>query len=57
MGTPEEGQGVSFGSFDQIVELHKKLHQLKPLGTRDSPARSCLDLFVQNPNINDGEQS
>ena len=48
-------QAVHIGSLDKIVELHKKLQAVKsPLGTRESPARSCLDLYVQNNNIEDG---
>ncbi len=54
-GIPDEGQEVDIGSLDQIVQLHRKLQAIKgPLGTRDSPARSCLDLYLLNKDIEDG---
>lgn len=51
-----EGKEVDLSTIDQILELHKKIHRLKsPLGTKDSPARSCLDLYLQNSDIEDGK--
>ena len=38
--------------------MHKKLQHMKsPQGTQDSPARSCLDLYLENPSIHDGMPS
>lgn len=52
----DEGQEVDLTAVDQILELHKKMHHLKsPLGTKDSPARSCLDLYLQNSDIENGK--
>lgn len=54
-GAPDEGQEVDIGSLDEIVELHRKLQAIKsPLGTHSSPARSCLDLYLLNKDIEDG---
>ena len=46
---------MDLGTIDKILELHKKMsHLKKPAGTRESPARSCLDLFLQNPDVENG---
>lgn len=51
-----EGQEVDLSAIDKILELHKKMHHLKsPLGIKESPARSCLDLYLQNSEIENGE--
>ena len=34
------------------IELEK---MKKPIGTRDSPARSCKDLFYGHPQLKDGK--
>lgn len=31
-------------------------HLKSPLGTKSSPARSCLDLYLQDSNVEDGKQ-
>ena len=52
---PSISQSVDVGTLDQILELHKKLRHMKsPMGSKESPARSCLDLLLENPNIEDG---
>lgn len=49
-------QLVHLDDISEVITIHKKLQHLKsPQGTRDSPARSCLDLHLENPNIKDGE--
>ena len=51
-----EGERVDLTAIDQILELHKKMNHLKsPLGTKESPARSCLDLYLQNSDIENGK--
>lgn len=46
---------MELGTIDKILELHKKMSHLKnPSGTRESPAKSCLDLFLQNPDMENG---
>lgn len=36
--------------------MHKKLQHLKsPQGTQDSPARTCLDLYLEDSDIADGK--
>lgn len=52
----KEGQEVDLTAIDQILELHKKMQHLKsPLGSKESPARSCLDLYLQNSDIENGK--
>lgn len=54
-GTPEEGKEVNFGAIDKILELHKKMSHIKsPLGTRSSPAKSCLDMYLQDSTVENG---
>ena len=49
-------QEVNLGALTIVIEVHKKLLNLRsPLGSKESPARSCLDLFLENPDISDGE--
>ena len=37
------------------MDLHKKLHHLRsPQGTKESPAQSCLDLYLENNDIENG---
>lgn len=56
--TEDEGEEVDLTAINQILELHKKMSHLKsPLGTKESPARSCLDLYLQNSDIDDGKWS
>jgi hypothetical protein len=38
--------------YNMRIELEK---MKKPIGTRDSPARSCKDLFHGHPQLKDGE--
>ena len=46
---------VDLGDISRVVDIHKRLRHLKsPAGTRDSPARTCLDLHLENPSIHDG---
>lgn len=48
-------QFVDLGDVSKVIAIHKKLQHLKsPQGTRDSPARSCLDLHLENRGIKDG---
>ena len=48
-------QAVDLGSLSKVLEVHEKLLNLKsPLGSKESPARSCLDLFLDDPEISDG---
>ena len=48
-------QDVNLGHMLKILEVHEKLLQLKsPLGSKDSPARSCLDLLLEDAEISDG---
>lgn len=50
-----EGENVELGAVDEILQLHKKMNALKnPLGSRDSPARSCQDLLLENEEIENG---
>lgn len=52
-----EGKRVDLSAIDKIIELHNKMSILKsPHGTKDSPARSCRDLFLQNSDIEDGKR-
>lgn len=42
-------------TIDKILELHKQIKHIKsPLGTKESPARSCLDLLLQDQDAIDG---
>ena len=40
--------------YDMRIQLEK---MRKPIGTRDSPARSCKDLHHGHPQLKDGENS
>ena len=47
---------MDLSAIDQVLELHKKIQHLKsPLGTKDSPARSCRDLYLQNSDVTSGK--
>ena len=49
---------MDLSAIDRILELHKNMQHLKsPLGTKDSPTRSCHDLYLQNSDIANGEIS
>uniref|UniRef100_A0AAV2K842 Fibrillar collagen NC1 domain-containing protein n=1 Tax=Knipowitschia caucasica TaxID=637954 RepID=A0AAV2K842_KNICA len=51
--TGSEGLEEIFGSLDS---LRKEIDTLRfPLGTQDSPARTCHDLYLSQPGIKDGE--
>jgi hypothetical protein len=51
----EDALDVELGDLSKVIDIHKRLQHLKsPKGTRDSPARSCLDLKLENPDMNDG---
>ena len=42
--------------LDKILSLHKKMAAVtNPLGSRDSPARSCQDLLLQDAEIDSGK--
>ncbi len=57
-GVSEEGQDVDLGTLDKILELHKKMSHLRsPAGTRESPARSCLDISLQDSQTENGVES
>ena len=46
---------MNLGEIGRVLEAHKKLQHLKvPQGTRDSPARSCNDLFLEGT-VKDGK--
>ena len=46
---------MNLDSLSKVIEVHKKLLNLKsPLGSKESPARSCLDLFLDDSEISDG---
>ena len=48
---------MNLGEIGRVLEAHKKLQHLKvPQGTRDSPARSCNDLFLEGT-VKDGKRS
>jgi hypothetical protein len=41
--------------LDKILNLHQKMASVKsPLGTRESPAKSCQDLLIENAEIENG---
>jgi hypothetical protein len=40
--------------YNMRIELEK---MKKPIGTRESPARSCKDLFHGHPQLKDGKET
>lgn len=50
-----EGMEEIFGSLNS---LRQEIETMRfPLGTRDSPARTCQDLHLSQPHLKDGESS
>lgn len=49
-------QEADLGFLNKIIELHEGLAHLKsPLGSQESPARSCLDILLEDPDASDGK--
>lgn len=49
-----EGMEEIFGSLNS---LRQEIESMRfPLGTQDSPARTCQDLHLSQPDLKDGEE-
>lgn len=49
-----EGMEEIFGSLNS---LRQEIDNMRfPLGTQDSPARTCQDLHLSQPDLKDGEE-
>lgn len=49
-----EGMEEIFGSLNS---LRQEIENMRfPLGTQDSPARTCQDLHLSQPDLKDGEE-